>query len=446
MPSPDCATGRCIALPSPDDDPSCANRRCLTHSSGARRGPDRVALLSLHSSPLARAGSAGAGGMNIYVRRLASQLSDRGIQVDVFTRRSDSRSPEIDCRGSVRFIHLSAGPARAVPKSSLSLYTSELVDAFVNHVDRYRRSYDLLHSHYWLSGVVGLRLKQRYDLPLAHMFHTLSKVKEMYAGRPDPSDTLLRVEGERAVLAGADIVVGATEAEQELIRRCYGSPSGLFRAIPPGVDLHRFRRYDQLASRRQLGIEGDPVILFVGRMDGIKGLDLLVEAMPRLRAMYPLLRLVVVGGENRLPVNEYRQRIDELGLTNAVELRGAVPQSKLPLYYSSATVFGAPSAYESFGMAAVESMACQTPVVAFGVAGLAVTIRDNQTGFLVEPGDTDGYIQRLVEALGSPNLVEMGRRARLSVQRYAWETVGRRTVDLYEELLAASAVRERISG
>jgi D-inositol-3-phosphate glycosyltransferase len=399
---------------------------------------ERVALLSLHSSPLAPLGSADAGGMNLYVRRLADGLCSKGLQVDVFTRRTCREAPEIVSLDSgARVIHLAAGPARRLPKSVLSLHLHAMVAALRSFTEQHAVNYDLIHSHYWLSGLVGLDLRAVQAAPLVHMFHTLARVKEFYFGRPDASDTLLRYEGERRVLEGADVIVGATSQELELMRRLYHREPAGFQVIPPGVDVHAFYPHRQNDARRILGIDAGKLVLFVGRHDPIKGLDLLLRSLAAVRARGEQARLIVLGAEQD---SVLRKLVHGLELEAAVEFRGLVPQLELPLYYSAADICAVPSAYESFGMVAVEAMACGTPVVAFRVGGLAETIKDGSTGFLATPGSPQSYLARLEAALTCDSLQAMGRRARLSVQRYDWPGIVDRTLQLYH---AASASRLR---
>jgi len=406
---------------------------------------NRLALLSLHSSPLAVIGSADAGGMNVYVRRMADELSSMGIHVDVFTRRTDPRAPEvIRTKDGARIIHLEGGPRRELPKSVLPLHVRAMAASFRSFVEREQLCYDVLHTHYWLSGLVALRCRDVVDAPIVHMFHTLSKVKELYNGGPDPNDSGHRFEGERSVIAGADVVVGATEMEREQMERLYGRAPHSFSVIPLGVDLDLFRPRDQQECRRIVEISADRLIVFVGRPDRIKGLDTLLFAVGALPSQLQRgLKLVVVGdaGSERAKGGaRIRRLVQTLGLANTVEFRGIVSQHELAHYYSAADICAVPSAYESFGMVAVESMACQTPVVAFSVGGLAATIRDGHTGFLVPAGDRAAYAAKLAAALALPTLVDVGRRARLSVQPYEWSRIVERTLVLYERVMRRSVL------
>lgn len=398
----------------------------------------RVALLSLHTSPLADIGQGNAGGMNVYVRRLAIGLAQRGIAVDMLTRRTDARSsPIVEMPEGPRLIQLRAGPARPLPKSVLPLHVPGLADAFRRFQHDEGTRYDVIHSHYWLSGLAAVRGREG-DTPIVHMFHTLSRVKELYAGGPDPGDSALRPDGERCVVAAADAIVGSIEAEAEQIERLYGRTPARYEIIPPGVDLDHFRPHDQALSRHILGLSGERIILFVGRLDRIKGVDLLLRAIAEIAPVSAQdVRAVILGHDEgaRRTLGTYQAMARRLGIERYVEFRGIIPQSELPLYYSAADVLAMPSAYESFGMAAAEAMACETPVVGFRVGGLASLIEGGRTGFLAAPGDQTDYVSRLHAALWHDDLSRIGRAARRAVSHLGWDAVTESTADLYYDLL-----------
>jgi D-inositol-3-phosphate glycosyltransferase len=397
---------------------------------------NRAALLSIHSSPLAPVGTEHSGGMNIYVRRLAEELVRDGVEVDLFTRRTSPTAPDIvQLPTGPRLIHLRAGPARQLPKNVLPLHIPRVVASFRQFTREHRRHYDVLHSHYWLSGFVAARCRPDASVPIVQMFHTLSLVKELYHGGPDPHESALRRDGERCVLGSADAIVGATAQEEDYISKLYGRVPRRFEIIPPGVDLELFRPLDTEKSRKELGIGPGPVILFVGRADKIKGLNLLLNTLAELRSSEQV-RLVVVGaGVNPAERHTLDAAIGRLGLQGTVEIRGTVPHESLPAYYSAADVLAVPSAYESFGMAAVEAMACGTPVVAFGVGGLAETVTHGVSGFLAPPGDKQSFRHLLELALSRSKGGTMGRQARLAAYQFSWRNVAARTVSLYDDLL-----------
>jgi D-inositol-3-phosphate glycosyltransferase len=410
-----------------------------------------VGLISMHSSPLATLGLKDAGGMNLYVSHLAEGLAERGVQVDIFTRRTDRHSPDtITTPSAVRIVNLTAGPKRPLPKSILPLHVPAFADALHRFSADQRTPYEVLHSHYWLSGLAALQARASDSPPMVHMFHTLSRVKQFYFGAPDPADTILRFDGERQVIEAADAIVGATPDELPLMEKLYGRVPAQYAVVPPGVDTDLFRPLDRAQSRSELGIDADRVILFVGRVDRIKGIDTLFRSVAAYVQSTPRrVRLLVVGGATEAADGEmarFRKLATGLGIGSIVDFVGAVPSNRLPLYYSAADICAVPSAYESFGMVATEAMACQTPVVAFRVGGLAYTVKDGQTGFLASPGITSEFTDKLRVALDSDSLDTMGRQARLSVQRFAWDSIVDRTLDVYDRVRETSRCSPRACG
>jgi D-inositol-3-phosphate glycosyltransferase len=382
--------------------------------------------------------------MNLYVRRLAMDLADRGIAVDVFTRRIDGSTPEIVSLSSgARLVQLSAGPRRRLPKSVLPLHIPSVASALRSFATREGIGYDLLHSHYWISGLVAVRCRAWLGdrVPLVHMFHTLSKLKTLHTAEPDAGDSDLRADGERCLIPRADAIVGSTSEERTLMEQLYGRTANRFEMIPPGVDHDLFRPHGTKEARRALGINARRVILFVGRFDRLKGLDVLLRSVESLPPELKCgLKVLLVGGSTsreRGSAERYRSLVRKLGLDEVVSFRGRADQRLLPVYYSAADVCAVPSAYESFGMVAMESMACQTPVVAFRVGGLARTIEHGRTGLLANPGDAEDYARNLNAALRHALWEEVGRRARFSIREYTWDSVACRTLELYEDLRGA---------
>lgn len=406
----------------------------------------RVALLSLHSSPIAPLGRSDAGGMNLYVRRLADELAHLGMSVDMFTRRTDTRSADvIDLGPRTRLIQLTAGPPTIEPRARLPEFIPALTQGLRCFARTHRLAYEVIHCHYWLSGLVGLQCRAALDAPVVSMFHTLSKVKAQYAVDGVGLDSTARLDGERTVLTESDAIVGATELERVQLARLYGCVPRDFTVIPPGVDMTLFRPRSTRESRRKLEIDAERVVLFVGRLDPMKRLDLLLRSVSLLsRPQRNGLRVVIVGGnddQDRMAASCFRAMAHDLGIADLVEFRSNVPQEELPLYYSAATVCAVPSAYESFGMVALEAMSCGTPVVAFNVGGIATTVQDGRTGFLVRAGNVIEFARKLGDALDLDSLQAMGQAARASVQRYEWKTIGLRTQFLYERVAAAYADR-----
>ncbi|HEX6506555.1 MAG TPA: glycosyltransferase [Chloroflexota bacterium] len=400
-----------------------------------------MALLSLHSSPVAPLGRSDAGGMNLYVHQVADELVRLGLSVDIFTRKTDKRLPKIlELQSGARLVHLSAGPERPLPKHVLPLHIPALAMELRQFAHREMVHYDVLHCHYWLSGLVGMRARAALGAPVVTMFHTLSRLKEIHMGTPDRADSALRYDGERCVISGSDVVVGATSEELKHIRVLYGREPARFTVIPPGVDAGLFRPLSAAESRRKLHIEAERVILFVGRLDPLKGLNTLLRSVALLPE--PLrcgTRVVVVGGRDasdRSRATDYRRMASALGIGDLLDMRRSVPQTELPAYFSAADVCAVPSAYESFGTVAIESMACETPVVAFAVGGLTTTITNGVTGFLAPVAGDQAYAACLARALECSGREQMGQRARRAVLRFNWSATARQTLELYENAVA----------
>jgi D-inositol-3-phosphate glycosyltransferase len=392
-------------------------------------------MLSVHGCPLGRLGTREAGGMQAYVRQLSQELGRRGVLVDVFTRRSDPDLPTIVVFGEgARVIHLDAGPAAPVEKAALY----DLLPEFVGNLDRFRRAegrdYRLIHSHYWLSGWVGTILARRWAVPHLTMFHTLARLKNRALHGTEPDD---RIDVETRVIARVDRVIAATEHERQALVELYGARRERVAVIPGGVDLERFRPVDRAAARARLGLCGD-VLLFVGRIDPIKGLDVLVRAVGLLRDR-PDLTLVVAGGPgDEAELERVRGLIETLGLRDKVQLRGAVPQEELPDYYSAASVCVVPSHYESFGLAAIEALACGTPVVASHVGGLPTVVRDGENGLLVRWRWPEAFAAAIARVLDDPSFAaSLAGRARESVLRFGWGRVAEAVLEQYRQVEAA---------
>jgi D-inositol-3-phosphate glycosyltransferase len=342
--------------------------------------------------------------------------------VDVFTRRTDPAAPLVALLAdNARVISLDAGPALAVNKNSVLDFAPE----FVCNLQRFTRaegaSYDVVHSHYWLSGWVGHLIAPRWRVPQVTMFHTLGRLKNraLTVG----AETDARIHAEERIVATSDWIVAASEHERQALVELYGAHRDRIAVIPCGVDLDLFRPVSSHEARRRLSLRGD-VLLFVGRMDPIKGLDVLIRAFARLPAR-PDLTLVVVGGDGSEPEFARNQSLArELGVADRVEFRGAVPQDRLPDYYSAATVCVVPSHYESFGLTAIEALACGTPVIASKVGGLPMVVQERENGLLVPWRRPEALAARLAEFLGDRALPgRLAANARRSVLRYGWDNI-----------------------
>ncbi len=400
--------------------------------------PIRIAALSMHTSPLAPLGGAVSGGMNVYVRELSQQMAARGYLVDVFTRRESPDAPAIAwlCEGA-RVIHIDAGPAEELDKEALP----HLVDAFAAGVRDFAAAegvrYDVVHSHYWLSGLAGEKLKRDWGVPHVAMFHTLGEAKNR--ARVTEREPAERIDGERRIARSADRIVVCTRHEQDLLAEHYGANPAIISVVPCGVDLDLFYPMDRDEARRQLGLKDDErIILFVGRIEPLKGIDILISAAAQLHEEADFFHAVIVGGDARAEtrVTELKTLASSLGVDHHVTFAGAVDHERLPLYYSAADVCVVPSFYESFGLVAVEAMACGTPVVASRVGGLITTVRDGETGYLVPWRCPEPFAERLNLLLRNDELRQsLGGAARQAVERFRWANVSGAIDALYRELL-----------
>jgi D-inositol-3-phosphate glycosyltransferase len=389
----------------------------------------RVAVLSVHTCPLAVLGGKEAGGMNVYVRELSRELSRMGVEVDVFTRSQNPAIPRVVELGErARVIHLPAGPETPLPRAALP----DHVEEFVGRVDAWRLArgvdYDLVHAHYWLSGVVGLALRARWGTPVLQMFHTLGRLKNRAARDAAEREPEVRLAAEARIVARADRIVAANAEERAQLVREYGADPARIAVIPCGVDTRLVAPGDAAAERAALGLADAPLLLYVGRLAPIKGLDTLLDAVGLLHRRGIAARLLIVGGEADEPLDGHetrlRAQIERLGLRDAVRFVGAQPQETLRAYYVAADALVLPSYYESFGMVALEAMACGTPVIASRVGGLPTTVRDGVTGFLVPEGDVAALAARLDRVLDDADLRwRIGREGVRWAVQHRWPCV-----------------------
>ncbi len=397
-----------------------------------------IAVISAHTSPLAPPGGNKAGGLNVYVSELSRQLAESGCLIDIFSRATDPETPEvIELSPGLRAIHLRAGPERHLSPESVYKHVDQFAEAVLEFSARQAVSYDLIHSHYWLSGLVGQALKAAWDVPHVTMFHTLGEIKNRASSRENETD--LRIRSEAEIIQGADRVICATEQERSLISQLYAAAPGKVSVIPLGVDLDRFQPQDKEAARAELGLEGQRIVLFVGRIEPLKGVDILINAAAMLDSDIDCSVLIVGGDEaSEAELAQLRDLTREQGIENRVAFVGAIDRDKLPLYYNAADVCVVPSHYESFGLVAVEAMASGVPVVASRVGGLTGTIKDGETGYLVPWLCPEPFAERIELLLDNePLRRNLGESAREAVGVYRWENVSDRILAVYEELIEA---------
>ena len=402
----------------------------------------RVAVISLHASPLALAGQSSAGGLNVYVRALALAMARRDVQIDIFTRRTEAETPEVVALApGVRVIHVDAGPLEPLVPDDLLPFVPLFTAGVVGFAGLHEGAYDIIHSHYWLSGLTALRLRPRWRVPVVHMFHTLAQLKRHVAGIWSPADRR-RAGLEQEVLSGVDTVVAANTLEVAHLRKLYNAGHTRLQAIPCGVDLALFTPGDRTAARAALGLPLDaPLVLAAARIEPLKDLGTAVRAIGMLEHLgVDSAHLVVAGGPvtGEAGVRELEHlhaMAGDVGLDGRLHFAGAVPQHDLPRYMAAADAVIVPSLYESFGMVALEALACGRPVVASAAGGLQLTVHDGENGYLAPVGDAPAFAERLAMVLRNPVLAQhMSSRARRSAEPYGWPVIAERMLCLYESL------------
>lgn len=406
----------------------------------------RAAQISVHTSPLATLGGADAGGMNVYIRELATHLARLGLPTDVFTRRTDPDIPEVReiCPG-VNVIAIEAGPVAPISKNDLFPYLPEFAEQMALYSLRAGVRYDVIHAHYWLSGWVAELSRRYWNTPFVQMFHTTAHMKNAVSAKAD-YETEQRLRIEKRLLQLANGIIAANPDERaDLIWRM-GVATEKVCVIPPGVDLELFRPLDRAEARTRIGGgTARPVVLFVGRIDPIKGIDTLVDAAQLLLGRESLAKrpiFTIVGGDldNGTPTGPLAKVADavaERGLSSDFLLLGSQPQDQLPWFYSAADVVAVPSRYESFGLVAVEALACGAPVVASRAGGLRFTIDEGESGLLVKPQSPEALANGLEAVLGDERLrASMASNARPSVVRYDWSAIAEQVMHVYRRLAA----------
>jgi D-inositol-3-phosphate glycosyltransferase len=390
----------------------------------------RIAMLSAHSCPVGTLGAKDTGGMSVYIRELARELGKQGHYVDVYTRVHDPADPQVvDLGQRARLIHLKAGQEETIHKLAVYSYLPE----FTCNLENYRKNnglhYDLIFSHYWLSGRVGKYLQQWWRVPHVVMFHTLGAVKNAIGIGEDAPE--LRIVTERETTDDCQHIIVATGREKEELVRRYGAPPDKIGVVPCGVNTELFRPMAREAARQKLGLDDGKILLFVGRIDPLKGVDQLIRAVPYLSHIKGL-RLIIIGGDeySRAEVEKLRKLADALKIEDRITFQGIVKQERLPYFYSAADVCVVPSYYESFGLVALESLACGTPVVATDVGDLRNIIRPGETGYVVAGNTPPGLAAGIAPLLsGPPRDMETALAIRESVNGFSWVSIAGRIIE-----------------
>ncbi len=391
----------------------------------------RLAMLSLHTSPLVQPGGGDAGGMNVYVRELVAALAHGGADTTVYVRRwRDDLPKRLAVEPGFEVVHIDAGNPN-LSKEQLPGIVDEFADGVRAHlaID----PADVLHANYWLSGVAGHRLKHELDLPMVSTFHTLARVKAE-TGDVEPQN---RIDAESDVIACSDIITANSVVELHELVRHYGADPSRIEIVPPGVDHAFFSPGSRRGARQALGLGDEPVLLFVGRIQPLKGVDVAVEALSRLRD--PRARMLIVGGSSGIEGDDHAAEVHDLitdqGLDDRITMVPPQPHHVLSTYYRAADVTIVPSRSESFGLVALESAACGTPVVASDVGGLRTLVDHGRTGLRVPGRDPDDFAEAVERIIGDPIFAgRLSERAAEAATAYTWTSMAARLRRVYADL------------
>lgn len=401
----------------------------------------RIAVISMHTSPTASLGQNANGGLNVYVRQVASAFSERGIATDIFTRKQSSEDPDVEVLAPrSRVIYLRAGKA-GLDKYSLYNEVPSFANRILDFAAHENIAYDLLYSHYWLSGEVACLLRPQLAASWAHIAHTLGLVKNRSlaeGARPEPR---LRIQVEGEIAQQADLLIASTADEAYDLMDLYGADPERVVIVPPGVDLAMFQPMDRAVARREIGYGSGRLLLFVGRLERLKGVEVAIRALALLRdRRHDDVRLLILGEDSHEGDESEKDRLkaiaSEVGVRDRVDFIGSVAHHELPYFYAAADVCVMPSYSESFGLVALEAQSCGCPVVASGVSGLRSVVRDEVSGYLIDQHDAAAYAERIGRVLADRELAEqMGRRGRLLAQRFSWTRTADRLEVLFDGLV-----------
>jgi D-inositol-3-phosphate glycosyltransferase len=413
-----------------------------------------VAMLSYHTCPLATLGGKNTGGMNVYVQMLTRRLGRMGVHVDVFTRSQDEHVPHVlhDLGYGNRVVHVTAGPEIPLPKLELAEYIPTFVEGVLSFAEKKGIHYDLIHSHYWMSGIAALALKKEWNVPVINMYHTLGLMKQRVARNSEEAEGVYRLNGEREVLAKADCIVAATQAELAQLQWLYQADPRKITIIPPGVDTSHFYPIPPDEAKDFIGIPHENrMFLFVGRIEPLKGIDTLINSIALIRKKgifnrHCCICLSIIGGDPNPDEGHFSDemaRLQELckeyDLEDQVTFLGHRGQDSLPYFYSAAEAVVMPSHYESFGMVALEAMACGTPVVASEVGGLAFLIKDGVTGYHFPAEDPEALSEKLISLVEDKDTRDrMSKKAVEVAQGYDWQVIAAQIKTLYDQVLVQS--------
>lgn len=405
----------------------------------------KIAMISMHTSPIQQPGSGDAGGMNVYILNIATHLARHGIDVDIYTRATSSLRQVVDVEPHLRVINIEAGPYEGLDKEELPTQLAAFAGGIVQYVKCHHVSYDLIHSHYWLSGQVGWLLKDLWEIPLVHTAHTLAAVKNLHRTAEDTQESEARRICEQQLVDNADLLVVNTDAETQDLVEHYDADASRIVVVNPGADVELYcpgtNRNTEM-SRRLLGLpQHTKVVAFVGRLQKFKGPDVLIRATAELlrRDPYRNLRVVICGGPsgaNTTP-ETYRDLARELGVERHVRFLQPRPPEELVAVYQAADIVAVPSYNESFGLVALEAQATGTPVVAARVGGLPVAVAEGETGLLVDGHNEAAWADALAELLDDDaRRIAMGEAAVGHAAKFSWDAAATKLMEIYDRARA----------
>ncbi|MGI9585837.1 MAG: glycosyltransferase [Acidimicrobiia bacterium] len=396
-----------------------------------------VAYVSMHTSPLDQPGNGNAGGMNVYIDRLSRTMVDRGVDVTVFTRKVDPEAREVvEVVPGYRVVQIGSGPAERLPVASLKQFAADFAENVLMWTGQNRTTFDLVHSHYWLSGRTGVRMKDRLGIPLANSFHTLGRVKDAAKPKNERTEDAQRLLTEEEVIAGSDCVIASTPFEFEDLLEHYGASPERLCVSPPGVDHDVFSPGSKADARQRLGFGDERIILFAGRIQPHKGTNTAVDALSRLPEHHASTRLHIVGGASGADGDQEVARCRETIRTHAMESKvewfEPVRHPTLADHYRSADVVVVPSRSESFGLVAAEAQACGTPVIATNTGGLPYVVNPSESGLLVDNHDPDSWAAAIGAVLDHESFaVRLSEGAVAFSERFSWQATATRMLELY---------------
>jgi D-inositol-3-phosphate glycosyltransferase len=398
---------------------------------------ERVAYLSMHTSPLLQPGTGWAGGMNVYIDELSHVMAERGVDVVVYTRRTDPGQPDVvHVAPGYRVTHVTAGPQAPLPIAEMAPVVGEFTEGVLKALYAAGDRFDVVHSHYWLSGWAGVLIKEALGVPLANSFHTLGRIKDLNRRPDEAPSSPVRLLTEQEVIAQSDCVIASTPFEFEDLLDHYGANPERLCTSPPGIDHEVFAPGDRAEARRWLGLSDAPLVLYVGRIQPLKGIDVAVSALPLLTLGATPAELLIVGGPSGPAGDAEVAHINELaarlGVSTRVHMVPPQPHDQLARFYQAADVLVMPSRSESFGLVAAEAQGCGLPVVAAAVGGLPYVVQHEVSGLLVSDHDPADYADALAAILGDPQTAErLSSGALEHAERFSWPATANRLLELY---------------